>query len=378
MTPGGNPSGARVLDDAERLLWLRLARSDNVGPVTFNALLERYGAAGSALEALPELARRGGRKKPFRVGRADDAEIEIAAADAVGARLVAKCEPDYPGALAVLPDAPPLLSIKGHAHLLSRPAVGMVGARNASAAGIKVARDISSGLGQRGMVVVSGLARGIDGAAHAGAIGTGTIAVVAGGIDVVYPPEHQELQTRIGAEGLLIAELPAGTKPTARHFPRRNRLISGISLGVVVVEAALKSGSLITARYALEQGREVFAVPGSPLDPRARGVNDLLRQGATLTESAEDVVRVLDGMLRPPLAEPGDILYPSAPLAPVDTAQLDRDRQLLKEKLGPVPIEIDELIRQSDLTPPNVLTLLLELELAGQLIRHPGNKVSTV
>lgn len=378
MTPENTRAGTRILDDAERLLWLRLAGSDNVGPVTFTELLERFGTAGAALDALPELARRGGRKKPFRVGHADDAEAELTAATAAGARMVAKCEPDYPAALAVLPDAPPLLSIKGHSHLLSRPMVGMVGARNASAAGIKVARDIASGLGQRGVVVVSGLARGIDGAAHLGAIATGTIAVVAGGIDVVYPPEHQDLQDRIAAEGLLIAELPTGTKPTARHFPRRNRLISGVSLGVVVVEAALKSGSLITARYALEQGREVFAVPGSPLDPRARGVNDLLRQGATLTESADDVMRTLDGMLRPPLAEPADILYPSAPPAPVDETRLDRDRLSLREKLGPVPVETDELIRQCDMTPSNVLTILLELELAGQLIRHPGNKVSTV
>lgn len=371
-------AGTRTLDDGERLQWLRLARSENVGPVTFTALLERFGAAGAALDALPELARRGGRKKPFRTGPADAAEAEVAAAEAAGARLVAKCEPEYPGALAVLPDAPPVLSLKGHANLLERPTIGMVGARNASAAGIRLARELSDALGQRGLVVVSGLARGIDGAAHLGALATGTAAVVAGGIDAVYPPEHQELQDRIGAEGLLIAEMPAGTKPQARHFPRRNRLISGVSLGVVVVEAAPRSGSLITARYALEQGREVFAVPGSPLDPRARGANDLIRQGATLVESAEDVMRVIDGMLRPALAEPPDILYPSAPPVPVDDGELAPGREIVRDKLSPVPVEVDELIRQCGITPPNVLTILLEFELAGQLVRHPGNKVSLV
>ncbi len=377
MMPTFKRTGVRALDAPERLAWLRLIRSENVGPVTFTALLQRYGAAGPALDALPELARRGGRKKPIKVCAQADADSEVAATQAAGARLVARCEPDYPPALAALPDAPPVLAVKGSAHLLVRPAIAMVGARNASAAGVRLARELGQALGQKGLTVVSGLARGIDGAAHEGALKTGTCAVVAGGIDVVYPPEHQELQNRIADEGLLIAEMPAGTKPQARHFPRRNRLISGISLGVVVVEAALRSGSLITARFALEQGRDVFAVPGSPLDPRARGTNDLLRQGAILTESADDVMAALEGMLRSPLAQTGDILYPSAPPDRADEAEIQRSRVSVKEKLSPVPVEVDELVRQCGLMPPIVLTILLELELAGLLARHPGNKVST-
>jgi DNA processing protein len=378
MMPAFKPPGVRALDEPERLVWLQLSRSENVGPVTFSALLQRYGAAGPALDALPELARRGGRKKPIKVCPRADADAEVAATRAAGARLVARCEPDYPPALAALPDAPPVLALKGGAHLLARPAIAIVGARNASAAGVRLARELGAALGHKGLTVVSGLARGIDGAAHAGALETGTCAVVAGGIDVTYPPEHQELQNRIAAEGLLIAEMPIGTRPQARHFPRRNRLISGVSFGVVVVEAALRSGSLITARFALEQGREVFAVPGSPLDPRARGTNDLIRQGAVLTESADDVMTALDGMLRSPLAEPGDILYPSAPPGHADDAELQRHRGPVREKLSPVPIEVDELIRQCNLMPPIVLTILLELELAGLLARHPGNKVSAI
>jgi DNA processing protein len=367
----------RALSDAERLDWLRLIRSENVGPVTFTALLSRYESATAALNALPELARKGGRKRPIKICPKNRAEAEVAATEAAGAFLVAKCEPRFPAPLAALDDAPPILCMKGSAHLLERPTVAMVGARNASAAGIRLAKELAEGLGARGVVVVSGLARGIDGAAHLGSMSTGTVAIVAGGIDVVYPPEHAELQERIGAEGLLIAEMPAGTKPQARHFPRRNRLVSGVSLGVLVVEAAPRSGSLITARFALEQGREVFAVPGSPLDPRSRGGNNLIRQGALLVESADDIMSVIDDMTRLPLAEPGDILYPSAPLVPLEETEIDRARPLVREKLSPVPVEIDELVRQSELTPPVVLTILLELELAGLLTRHPGNKVST-
>jgi len=367
-----------TLSEKDRFDWLRLARSENVGPITFTALLDRFGSATEALQALPELARRGGRKRPIRICPQGTAENEVAATEATGARLVAKCESEYPTALAVLPDAPPIISIKGSPHLLVRPTIGMVGARNASAAGIRLASTLAQDLGSRGVVVASGLARGIDGAAHLGAINSGTVAVVAGGVDVVYPPEHEELQTRIGTEGLIIAEMPVGTKPQARHFPRRNRLISGISLGVLVVEAAPRSGSLITARFALEQGREVFAVPGSPLDPRSRGTNDLIRQGAVLVESADDVMRAIEDMTLPPLAEAEDILYPSAPPVPLNDTEIERARPIVWDKLSPAPVEVDELVRQSDLTLPIVLTILLELELAGQLTRHPGNKVSSV
>ncbi len=372
-----SPRG-RTLSDQERLDWLRLTRSENVGPITFSALLERYGPATAALTVLPELARKGGRKRPIRVCPKGTAEDEIAATEAAGARLLAKCEAGYPAAPAVLEDAPPVIAVKGSTHLFERLTIAIVGARNASAAGIRLAGKLAQDLGKRGVVVSSGLAGGVDGAAHLSAIGTGTIAVVAGGIDVVYPREHDKLQARIAAEGLLIAEMPVGTRPQARHFPRRNRLISGISLGILVVEAAPRSGSLITAHFALEQGREMFAIPGSPLEPRSRGTNDLLRQGATLVESADDIMRVIDDMTGSPLAEDEDILYPSAPPVQLEDSDIECARPIIREKLSPVPVEVNELVSQSDLTLPIVLTILLELKLAGQLTRHPGNKVSSV
>ncbi|HYM32122.1 MAG TPA: DNA-processing protein DprA [Candidatus Cybelea sp.] len=365
----------RALSAAERLDWLRLSRSENVGPIAFSQLIERYGTARSALDALPDLARRGGRQRPIKVATKASVEREVAETEAAGARLVASCEPDYPIALAAIDDPPPLISMKGHAHVLARPCLAIVGARNASAAAMRLARDIARDVGARGFTIVSGLARGIDGAAHEGSLASGTAAVLGGGIDVVYPPEHADLQSRIGEAGLLVAESPAGTVPQARHFPRRNRIISGTSLGVLVVEAAIKSGSLITARMALEQGREVFAVPGSPLDPRARGSNDLLRQGATLVENADDVLRGLEG-LHPPLEEPG----PGEPSAPhpiqPDEKELSSARERVAEKLTYAPVEIDELLRQLSLSPAVLHTVLLELELAGRLVRHPGARVS--
>ncbi len=288
---------ARPLSDAERVAWLRLIRTENVGPITFMQLLRRFGTAAAALDALPELARRGGRTRPIRICPRAEALREIETTAAAGARLVARGEPDYPQVLATLDDAPPVLALKGEAGLGHRPAVAVVGARNASALGIRFARQIAAELAGRGLIVASGLARGIDRAAHEGALAAGTaggtIAVLGAGIDVAYPAENAELQARIGEEGLLVAEMPTGTQPKPAHFPRRNRIIAGLALGTLVVEAALQSGSLITARLALEQGREVFAVPGSPLDPRCRGTNDLIRQGATLAEGADDVLRVL-------------------------------------------------------------------------------------
>ncbi len=285
-----------TLSEAERFDWLRLIRSENVGPRTFFRLIEHLGTAADALEAAPELSRRGGRKRAIRIADPDRLAAEMEVLDQVGARMIAFCEPDYPDALAAIHDPPPLITVRGAASLLSRQSIGMVGARNASVAGLRFARGISTDLGAGGLIVVSGMARGIDTACHEGALKTGTVAVLAGGVDVTYPPENAELHERIAAEGAVISEQPMGLQPTARHFPPRNRLISGLSFGVLVVEAAIRSGSLITARMALEQGRKVFAVPGSPRDPRAGGANKLIRDGALLTETAKDVIEALNSL----------------------------------------------------------------------------------
>lgn len=365
---------------ADRHDWLRLIRSENVGPITFRQLLRRYGSAAAALDALPGLAERGGKRR-IRIAAPAEATREIEALGALGGRHLFWGEPDYPQALAMLDDAPPALSIKGTVGLLGRPKVAVVGARNASASGRKLAADLARGLGAAGLVVVSGLARGIDGAAHAASLDSGTIAVLGGGLDIVYPPENAELQARIGEAGLLLAEMPVGTQPLAQHFPRRNRLISGLSYGVVVVEAALKSGSLITARFALEQGREVFAVPGSPLDARAGGPNDLIKRGAHLTERAEDVLAVVRPMLDRPLAEPpgqdrlqGLLPLGGPPQAP-DERVLAAARTKIAELLSPTPTALDDLVRLSGLSPELVLVALLELELAGKAQRLPGQRV---
>ena len=274
-----------TLSEAERFDWLRLIRSENVGPRTFFQLIDHLGTAAAALDAAPELSRRGGRKRAIRIADPDRLATEMEALDQADARMIALCEPDYPEALAAIHDPPPLITVRGNVSLLSRRSVGMVGARNASAGGCRFAREMAAGLGAGGLSVISGMARGIDTASHEGALATGTVAVLAGGVDNTYPPENAELHERIAAEGAVISEQPMGLQPTARHFPPRNRLISGLALGVLVVEAAPRSGSLITARMALEQGREVFAVPGSPRDPRALGANKLIREGATLTEN---------------------------------------------------------------------------------------------
>jgi DNA processing protein len=377
------------LNPSERLDWLRLIRTENVGPVTFYQLLQRFGSAGAALAALPELARRGGRKAGFTVASRAAAEQELAAVERAGARLLAWGEPDYPVALAALDDAPPLLTVRGRVELLRRRSIAVVGARNASASGQRFAREIAYDLGRASLLVTSGLARGIDAAAHGGALASGTAAVVAGGVDVVYPEENTALHGDIGRAGVIIAEMPFGTVPQARHFPRRNRLISGISGGVLVIEAALRSGSLITARFAAEQGRDVFAVPGSPLDPRCRGTNDLIRNGAILTETAADVLAALGTGLGPPdridFAERRSTPYGSTqfrPLAadkaaPGAESELDRGRLAVVERLGPSPVPVDELVRQCQVSAAIVVTILLELELAGRIDRHPGNLVST-
>jgi DNA processing protein len=370
------PRAPRALTDQERIDWIRLVRSEGVGPITFFHLVRFYGGAAKALAALPELARRSGRKSAIRIGSAKEAERELAAVKRAGAALLAWLEPAYPVPLAAIEDAPPLVTVRGDAALLSKRNVAVVGARNASANGRAFAEQIARDLGKAEFVVASGLARGIDAAAHKGALASGTVAVLAGGIDVCYPPEHQALFDAIAEQGALAAELPPGTEPLARHFPRRNRIISGLSEGVVVVEAALRSGSLITARLAGEQGRDVFAVPGSPLDPRCHGSNNLIRQGAALTESAEDVLRALGGRRTAPalaaaLAEP-DL----APLPPPAEADSDKARALLIEHLSPSPTAVDELVRQTELPPALVASALLELELAGRIERHPGNRVA--
>jgi DNA processing protein len=364
----------RELSSAERLAWLRLIRSENIGPVNFRRLLARFGTAEAAIAALPDLVRRGGRSRPIKLYPREAAESELSALETLGGRLIAVIEPDYPPALAALEDAPPVISALGDLGLLQRKSVAVVGARNASANGRRLARDLAAGLGTAGFVVTSGMARGIDAAAHVGALETGTVAVVAGGLDVVYPPENEALYGEILARGLLVSEMPPATVPQAGHFPRRNRLISGMSLGVLVVEAARRSGSLITARYALEQGREVLAVPGSPLDPRARGCNDLLRQGAVLVESAEDVVEALEGMIRPLEAPPKASDFLAEVDAPPVASEVDGGRREIEELLGPVPVAVDELVRQCHLSPAVVNTVLLELELAGRVDRHPGNR----
>lgn len=359
----------RELSEAERRDWLRLARTENVGPVTFDQLIQRYGEAGEALAALPELARRGGRMGGLKVASLADAEKELADGERLGARLIAACEPDFPQALAALDPPPPLIWTRGRVELLHRPTVAIVGARVASAAGQRFARGLAAELGQAGLVVVSGLARGIDGAAHEAALATGTVAVLGGGVDDVYPADHAELYARILREGCVISESEPGRTAVARDFPRRNRIISGLSQAVVVVEAELRSGSLITARLAAEQGREVLAVPGSPLDPRAKGCNDLIRQGAALCEGAEDVLRALEGLRG--FREP-DRRYAADPGPPPDDGLRDRVAALL----SPTPVSRDEIVRAVGAPAPAVFAALVELSLAGRAELQPGGMVA--
>ena len=348
---------------AERLDWLRLARAEGVGPSGFTHLIARFGTAAKALEALPRYP---GRKAPD----ASAIAAEIAAGEALGARLVCAREPDFPERLATLDPPPPVIWTRGHVELLARPAIAIVGARIASAAGQRFARTLADDLGAAGYVIVSGMARGVDGAAHEGSLKTGSVAVLGGGIDDVYPPEHAGLYQRLIEDGCVVSESPVGRRAQARDFPRRNRLISGLALGVVVVEAELRSGSLITARLAAEQGREVFAVPGSPMDPRARGTNDLIRQGATLCEGVEDVLRELQGVAarripaRPARAEP----------APLE--DLDALCEHLASLLSPAPTPRDELVRLTGAPASAVAAALVELELAGRAeLRGDGTVV---
>lgn len=350
---------------------LRLLRTTGIGPVTWRQLLARFGTAEAALDMLPTLARRGGGAPP-RIAERVAVEREMAATARLGARYLFLDDPDYPPLLAQIDTAPPALIVRGDLPLASRTTVAIVGARNASAAACRFARSLAHDLAAEGATIVSGLARGIDTAAHVGALPC-TIAVIASGIDVAFPPENAPLQDRVASEALLIAEQPPGTQPLARHFPSRNRIIAGLALGTVVVEAAPRSGSLITARLAGEMGREVMAVPGSPLDPRAQGCNQLIRDGATLIQTAADVLE----QLRP--IDPRAVRAPASPYAappPADASDADRTR--ITALLGPAPVPVDELLRQSGLAPAIVQTVLLELELAGRLERHAGGRVSLI
>lgn len=363
-----------ALTQEEAFARIRLLRSPNIGPVSYGQLLRRFGDARAALDGLPDLARRGGR--PYRAAPAEAIEREVAAARQSGARYLFHDSPEYPALLRQTEGAPPILTLRGDAALAARPCVAVVGARNASAAAVKLARDFAHALAEQGFVVVSGLARGIDGAAHEGALNAkppATIGVIASGIDIAYPPQHRTLQERIAQEGLLLAEQPPGTQPRGSHFPSRNRTIAGLAAGTLVVEAAPRSGSLITARLAAEAGREVMAIPGSPLDARSHGCNQLIREGAVLVQTPEDVAELLsgfDGAPRSHLREAGapfhHLAEDFAEAEPADIAAL----------LSAAPIHIDELVRQSGASAGEVQMSLLELEIAGDLVRHAGGRVS--
>jgi DNA processing protein len=360
-----------MISSSEKRARLQLARSENVGPVTYRALMQRFGTAERALEALPDLAKRGG-GRTITIQSKSRAEDEIAAIEKAGAQLLIIGTAPYASLLAQTEDAPPILIAKGHVMLFDKPGIGVVGARNASAAGIRLSRELSAGLSARGYCIVSGLARGIDAAAHQAALDGGTIACVAGGIDVPYPPENDSLYGDIAARGLILSEQPLGTVPQGRHFPRRNRIIAGLSQGVLIVEAAMKSGSLITANIATEQGREVMAVPGSPLDPRAQGCNHLIRNGATLVQSVEDIIEALRPLGGPRVAQ-WELPFTSAAVVEEPSAN---DRAKIQELLSATPTPVDELIRLSGAAPAAVQMLLLELELAGRLARHAGGRVA--
>jgi DNA processing protein len=359
------PTALPRCEDA-RLDWLRLSRSRRVGPVTFIRLIREHGSAPAALAALPGIAAEAGVRDYTSASRAE-AAAEWRAAEACGARALLLGDPDYPPMLATISDPPPLLWALGNPALAARPVVALVGARNASALGMRMAARLAEDLGQAGFVVASGLARGIDAAAHRAALATGTIAAEAGGIDLVYPPENAALAAEIAARGLRLTEMPPGHSPRPQDFPRRNRIVSGLALGVVVVEGALRSGSLITARNALDQGREVMAVPGSPMDPRAGGCNALIRDGATLVRDAADIAEVI-GIHVPTRDAPA---LPTAPEAKPDTP----DGRLLG-LIGPVPVAEDILIRELGQPAASVSASLLDLELAGLVQRHPGGMVS--
>ncbi len=403
----GKPMNVR-LSDEQRFDWLRLIRSDNVGPRTFRALINNLGGARAALDALPELARRGGAKRAIRIATVEEIEKELLTARRLGVRFIALGEPEYPPALRQIESAPPILAVRGRDEALQQPAIAIVGSRNASAAGMAFADRIARGLGQAGYVVVSGLARGIDMRAHLASLETGAIGVLAGGHARPYPPEAVPLIPRIAEHGAVVSEMPIEWEPRGRDFPRRNRIVSGLALGVVVVEAARGSGSLITAKFALEQNREVFAAPGSPLDPRAEGANDLLREGAHICARIEDVLAVIDPVReRDPFADfredmgapddPGELMWAEQPWFGVDPEGAPRARRgeevdegaaarfdlgeeatvrRIEDLLGPSPISLDELARAAELDIGRVRMAVVVLDLAGRIEYSGGGRVA--
>lgn len=361
--------------DQETIAWLRLIRSEGIGPVTFYSLLDKFGSASEALHELPDFAKKSGRKKPLAVFSESKALKECAALKKYGARLILANDQNYPTALKTLSDAPPVLSVKGPA-LLNQSILAIVGARNASLNAQHFTTKLARELGQRGWPIASGLARGIDSAAHRGALETGTIAIVAGGIDYIYPPENVSLYHQIAEQGSIVSEVPFGTVPQASFFPRRNRIISGISQGVIIIEAALKSGSLITARTALDQGREIFAVPGAPFDPRSQGCNRLIQEGALLIQSAEDIVNAIsEDFIPQSVPNPQQSLDSVAVCSDSD---LTSAHKIILKNLNYSPISLDELAQQCQMCPKMIRFVLLELELAGALHRYPGNRVALV
>ncbi|MDE1466501.1 DNA-processing protein DprA [Aurantiacibacter sp. D1-12] len=371
MSEGGGTTTTSISQE-EAFARIRLLRSANIGPVSYAQLLRRFGNAIAALEALPDLARRGA-KRDYRPAARSRIENEVAAAREERARYVFHDSSDYPALLGKMEGAPPILTVRGDMALAAKPCVAMVGARNASAAAVKLARDFARELGQGGFTVVSGLARGIDGACHEGAM-PHTIGVIASGIDIAYPPQHAKLQEQIASDALLIAEEPPGTQPRGQHFPKRNRIIAGLAGGTLVVEAATKSGSLITARLAGEAGREVMAIPGSPLEARSQGCNHLIREGAVLVQSADDVMELLSGYDGSPLSSFHE------PVSPTDYGDFSEDEAAngadIADLLTTAPVAVDELIRQSGESAGAVQMALLELEIAGNLVRHAGGRVS--
>lgn len=367
MADGPSVSGPNDIVDR-----LQLARTHRVGPVTYGQLIARFGSAGRALDALPDLVRKVG-GQPFRPAAVDGVRREIEAVARLGARHLFVDSDDYPPLLAQLGNAPVVLIARGQGAIWQRPAIAMVGARNASAAACRFARQLAGELGERGYAVVSGLARGIDTAAHAGAMAHGTVGIIASGIDLVFPPENRELQEAIASQHLLVTEYPPGIEPLARHFPHRNRIIAGSTLGTVVVEAAPRSGSLLTAKMATDAGREVMAVPGSPLDPRAQGCNGLIREGATLVQSAADIVEAV-GSIDPRMVRQDRRTFGSEQMREPE----DAERDTLISLLGPVAVSVDELIRQSGLSSQALQLILLDLELAGRLERHAAGRVSLI
>ncbi|MGL4091436.1 DNA-processing protein DprA [Hyphomicrobiales bacterium] len=381
MSRDGETKSGIALTEKQKLSWLRLIRSDNIGPVTFRDLINHFGSAEAALDALPDLSRRGGAARSPRIATLAHAEREMETATRFGARFVGIGEPDYPPALREIDGAPPLIAMKGSSATVIRPSLGIVGSRNASINGAKFAAMLARQCGQAGYTIASGLARGIDAAAHAASLSTGTVAMLAGGLDKPYPPENFRLLDDIYANGgATISEMPFGWEPRARDFPRRNRLIAGVSLGVLVVEAAERSGSLITARLAGDFGRLVFAVPGSPLDSRCHGTNRLIKDGATLVTEAADILDALSPMMEPRLDLQHVVREGTGDQSISQTGDRagDKERAILAEALGPSPVETDDIIRHTGLPAATVYLLLLELDIAGKLNRHSGGRISMI